>query len=103
MAISSDVVNLDDGAGADRSVVLSFRSVGEELEILRHPGHPFFVLGWGCDALGMVLGSESDWDEGRELVIERFCSLALVVRSICCLDWHRKVPGADSRYPRSLA
>lgn len=28
-------------------VVLSFRSVGEELEVLRHAGHPLFVLGWG--------------------------------------------------------
>lgn len=57
-------------------VVLSFRSEGEELEMLRHAGHPFFVLGWGRDALGMVLDADTDWDEVGELVIESFCVLA---------------------------
>ena len=36
-------------------VVLSFRSTGQELEVLRNAGPPFFLLGWGRDALGMVL------------------------------------------------
>jgi YjbR len=57
-------------------VVLSFRSVGEELDSLRDAGHPFFVLGWGRDAIGMVLDAGTDWDEVRELVIESFCVLA---------------------------
>jgi hypothetical protein len=57
-------------------VVLAFRSVGEELEVFRDAGHPFFVLGWGRDALGMVLDAETDWDEVREVVIESFCVLA---------------------------
>lgn len=58
---------------AEPLVVLSFRSAGEELEMLRHAGHPFFVLGWGRDALGMVLDADTDWDEVRELVLESFC------------------------------
>lgn len=57
-------------------VVLSFRSGGEELEILRHAGHPFFVLGWGRDAMGMVLDGDTDWDEVRELVTQSYCVLA---------------------------
>lgn len=57
-------------------VVLSFRSAGEELETLRNAGHPFFVLGSGRDALGMLLGADTDWDEVRELVTESFCVLA---------------------------
>jgi predicted DNA-binding protein (MmcQ/YjbR family) len=61
---------------ADPLVVLSFRSAGEELEVLRHAGHPFFVLGWGRDAIGMVLDDDTDWDEVRELVTESFCVLA---------------------------
>jgi hypothetical protein len=61
---------------ADAVVVLSFRSAGEELEVLRHAGHPFFVLGWGRDAIGMVIDDETDWDEVRELVTESFCVLA---------------------------
>ena len=66
-------VEVDD---ADPLVVLSFRSAGEELEILRHAGHPFFVLGWGRDAMGMVLDDNTDWDEVRELLTESFCVLA---------------------------
>jgi len=61
---------------ADPVVVLSFRAAGEELETLRRAGHPFFVLGWGRDAMGMVLDNETDWDEVRELVTESFCVLA---------------------------
>jgi YjbR len=69
------VLGVDDSR-ADPLVVLSFRSAGEELEVLRHAGHPFFVLGWGRDAIGMVLDDDTDWREVRELVTESFCVLA---------------------------
>jgi hypothetical protein len=62
--------------GAPPAVVLAFRSAGEELEVLRQAGPPFFVLGWGRDALGMVLDDDTDWDEVREIVIESFCVMA---------------------------
>lgn len=62
--------------GRPSLVVLSFRSAGEELEVLRRSGHPFFVLGWGRDAMGMVLDGATDWEEVRELVVESFCVLA---------------------------
>jgi predicted DNA-binding protein (MmcQ/YjbR family) len=58
------------------SVVLAFRSTGEELEALRHAGPPFLVLGWGRDALGVVLDDRTDWDEVRELITESYCALA---------------------------
>lgn len=57
-------------------VVLTFRSAGEELEVLRHAGPPFVVLGWGRDAMGLVLGADTDWHEVRELVTESYCVLA---------------------------
>jgi hypothetical protein len=57
-------------------VVLSFRSAGEELETLRHAGHPYLVLGWGRDAMGIILDDETDWTEVGELVTESFCVLA---------------------------
>jgi hypothetical protein len=57
-------------------VALSFRSSGDELEVLRHAGPPFFVFGWGRDAIGMVLDAKTDWDEVREVVTESFCVLA---------------------------
>jgi len=61
---------------AEPIVVLSFRAAGDELEMLRHAGHPFFVLGWGRDAMGMVLGDDTDWDEVNELLKESFCVMA---------------------------
>ena len=57
-------------------VVLAFRSTGEEVEALRHAGHPFLVIEWGRDALGMVLDADTDWDEVREVVTESFCVMA---------------------------
>jgi hypothetical protein len=69
------VLGLDvDDRGA--LVVLSFRSAGEDLEALRHAGHPFFVLGWGRDAMGMVLDDTTEWDEVGEVVTESYCVLA---------------------------
>ena len=62
--------------GASPAVVLTFRSAGEELEVLRRTGHPFYFLGWGRDAMGMVLEGAIDWDEVRELVTESYCVLA---------------------------
>ena len=64
----------DDTSGS--SVVLAFRSEGEELEVLRNVGHPFVVLGWGRDALGLVLDANTDWDEVRELLTESYCVMA---------------------------
>jgi hypothetical protein len=60
---------------AEPVVVLVFRSAGEELEVLRRAGHPFLLLGWGRDAMGLVL-DDPDWDEVRELVTESFCVMA---------------------------
>ncbi len=68
------VLGVDAGTGP--LVVLSFRSSGEDLEALRHAGHPFFVLGWGRDAIGMVLDAATDWDEVREVLTDSFCVLA---------------------------
>jgi hypothetical protein len=61
--------------GGEPRVVLAFRSGGEELEALRRAGPPFVVLGWGRDALGMVL-DDPDWSEVTELVTESFCLMA---------------------------
>lgn len=65
-----------DGDGTPRRLVLSFRADGEDLEMLSHAGPPFFVLGWGRDALGMTIDDATDWDEVRELVTDSFCVMA---------------------------
>jgi predicted DNA-binding protein (MmcQ/YjbR family) len=69
------VLSVED-ADRSSSAVLAFRSEGEELEALRHAGPPFLMLGWGRDAIGMVLDESTDWDEVREVVTESFCMMA---------------------------
>jgi predicted DNA-binding protein (MmcQ/YjbR family) len=58
------------------TTLLAFRSPDEERGALLASGHPFFLLGWGRDAVGMVLDDDTDWDEVRELVTESYCVLA---------------------------
>jgi len=69
------VLGVEREAG-DALIVLSLRSQGEELEILRRAGPPFFMLGWGRNAIGMVIDDDTEWDEVAELVTESFCVLA---------------------------
>lgn len=56
--------------------VVTFRSVGAELQALRATGHPFFHAGWGRDVMAMVLDAGTDWDEVAELLTESYCVLA---------------------------
>ena len=58
------------------TTMVTFRSRGEELEMLRNSGHPFFYAGWGRDVVGMVLEEATDWDEVGELLTESFCVMA---------------------------
>ena len=58
------------------STMLVFRSGGEELDVLRHAGPPFFYAGWGRDVVSMRLDADTDWDEVAELVTESYCRLA---------------------------
>ncbi len=62
--------------GAPPRVVVTFRAEGEELEVLRHAGEPFYALGWGRDAMGMAIDDRTDWDEVRELMTESYCVMA---------------------------
>jgi hypothetical protein len=56
--------------------VLTFRSSGPELDVLRGAGHPFFAPAWRADEVGLVLEADVDWDEVAELVTESYCVLA---------------------------
>jgi len=56
--------------------VLTFRSSGDELDVLRYARHPFFKPVWFRDILGMVLDADVDWNEVTELVTESYCVLA---------------------------
>ena len=56
--------------------VVTFRSEGPELAMLRHAGHPYVYAGWGRDVVGLVLDGDTDWDEVTELLTESYCVLA---------------------------
>ncbi len=51
-------------------------SPDDERDALVATGHPFFLLGWGRNAVGMVLDDDTDWDEVTEIVTESYCVLA---------------------------
>jgi len=56
--------------------VVTFRSEGPELEMLRHAGPPYFYAGWGRDVVGLVLDEDTDWAEVAELMTESYCVMA---------------------------
>jgi hypothetical protein len=56
--------------------VLTFQSSGEELEALSRVGHPYFRPVWRPGIVGLVLGSDVDWNEVAEVVTESYCLLA---------------------------
>lgn len=58
------------------TTLVTFRSAGEELAMLRSAGHPYFYAGWGRDVVGMVIEPATDWDEVAELMTESYCVLA---------------------------
>jgi hypothetical protein len=61
------------------STVLTFRSRGEELDVLSAIGPPFFKPVWFRDIVGLVLPADPeavDWDEIAELVTESYRVLA---------------------------
>jgi hypothetical protein len=58
------------------TTVMAVRSPEAERDALVASGHPFFLLGWGRDAVGMVLDDDTDWEEVAEIVTESYCVLA---------------------------
>jgi predicted DNA-binding protein (MmcQ/YjbR family) len=58
------------------NTLLTFRSSGEELDVLHSIGHPFFRPGWGTNVVGMVLSDRTDWEEVGELLTDSYCVMA---------------------------
>jgi hypothetical protein len=68
------VLGVDSAKGS--AIVLTFRSSGDELEVLHRSGHPFFRPGWGTNTVGMVIDGGTDWTEVAELLTESYCVVA---------------------------
>jgi YjbR len=84
------------GLGKDDGlvVVLTFRSSGEELDVLRAAGHPFFPTQWNANVVGMVVDDATDWDEVTELLTESFCIMA-PKKLAALVDRPEPEPGPD--------
>lgn len=67
---------IDLAAGMQPSVVMTFRSSGDELDALVRSGFPFFKPPWTPTVVGMHLSPDTDWSEVTELVTESYCLLA---------------------------
>lgn len=91
------VLGLEEPDGA-AMVVLAFRSAGDEREALAGAGYPYLLLGWGRDAMGLVLDGRTDWVEAGELVAESYRLLA--PKKLGALVAERPVPDADERLSR---
>ena len=79
------VVTIGDGwppayaraAGTDGpAVVLTFRSSGTELDVLRQVGAPYFAPPWRADEVGLLIDEPVDWAEIAELLTESYCTQA---------------------------
>ena len=69
--------SISEAMGVDEpTVLLTFRAPPADVEVLSRVGHPFFHLGWGRDAMGMVIDEDVDWDEVTELVTDSYCLMA---------------------------
>jgi hypothetical protein len=54
-------------------LVLTFRAGGQELDVLRAAGNPYFAPPWRADEVGMVIDTAVDWAEIGELLTESYC------------------------------
>lgn len=74
---SSPAIDLAAGRdGGEVGVIMTFRSAGDELDVLRRVGYPFFKPPWSPTVLGVHLSPATDWDEVTELVTESYRLLA---------------------------
>ena len=70
------LVAMESSAGKSRPLLV-LRADPDEREALLSTGHPFFVpRRAGHDLVGVLLTSDTDWDEIRELVTESYRVLA---------------------------
>jgi hypothetical protein len=64
------------GPAGQPTPLLVLRAVPEEREALLSVGHPYFPPRGGKGRLGLVLRTETDWEEVRELVTDSYRILA---------------------------
>lgn len=59
--------------GEDQLFRVTFRAEPGEVMAFEHLGPPYFRVGWGGNAVGVLLDDDTDWDELAELVTDSYC------------------------------
>lgn len=59
--------------GEDQVFRITFRGEPDEVAAFEHLGDPYFRSGWGSNAIGLVLGDQTDWEELAELLTDSYC------------------------------
>jgi predicted DNA-binding protein (MmcQ/YjbR family) len=65
------VFSVEDPSGRTHAM-LACRAEPEERAALLAGGHPFFASGTAIDRIGVVLESDTDWDELGELITDSY-------------------------------
>lgn len=64
--------------GEDRLFRITFRAELDEVMAFEHLGSPYFRAGWGRNVVGLLLDTDTDWDELAELLTDSYCLQAPV-------------------------
>ncbi|MDP3891551.1 MmcQ/YjbR family DNA-binding protein [Nocardioides sp.] len=59
--------------GEDQLFRLTFRAEPDEVAAFEHLGPPYFKVGWGGNAVGLLLDDTTDWEELAELLTDSYC------------------------------
>ncbi|HYG94311.1 MAG TPA: MmcQ/YjbR family DNA-binding protein, partial [Nocardioides sp.] len=59
--------------GEDQLFRITFRAEPDEVLAFEHLGAPYFRVGWGGNAVGLLLDDDTDWDELAELLTDSYC------------------------------
>lgn len=59
--------------GEDQLIRVTFRAEADEVMAFEHLGPPYFRVGWGGNAVGLLLDVDTDWQEVAELLTDSYC------------------------------
>lgn len=59
--------------GEDGLFRITFRAEPDEVAAFEHLGSPYFRVGWGGNAVGMIIDEDTDWSELAELLTDSYC------------------------------
>ncbi|MGH3357753.1 MAG: MmcQ/YjbR family DNA-binding protein [Nocardioidaceae bacterium] len=58
--------------GEDQLFRITFRAEPDEVMAFEHLGAPYFRVGWGGNAVGLMLDERTDWEELGELLTDSY-------------------------------